>query len=74
MLLVDDEELVLSSTSDMLGELGYKVIEASSAEEALQLMGAGLKPDLIVTDHLMPRMNGVELARPFRLKTNAFAF
>ena len=51
------------SWQDMLGELGYKVIEASSAEEALQLMGAGLKPDLIVTDHLMPGMNGVELAR-----------
>ncbi|HWH17150.1 MAG TPA: PAS domain-containing protein [Allosphingosinicella sp.] len=62
-LLVDDEELVRTSTADMLGELGYKVIEADSAEAALQLLGDGLRPDLLVTDHLMPGMPGTDLAR-----------
>jgi PAS domain S-box-containing protein len=65
-LLVDDEELVRMSTADMLVDLGYTVVEASSAEEALQLIGQGLQPDLLVTDHLMPGMNGTDLARIVR--------
>ncbi|MFC3713337.1 PAS domain-containing protein [Sphingoaurantiacus capsulatus] len=62
-LLVDDEDLVRLSTADMLIELGYAVVEASSAEEALKLIDRGLQPDLLVTDHLMPGMSGTELAR-----------
>ena len=65
-LLVDDEELVRASTADMLVELGYMVIEAGSGEEALQLLGNGLAPDLLITDHLMPGMSGAELARRLR--------
>jgi CheY-like chemotaxis protein len=65
-LLVDDEDLVRMSTADMLLDLGYTVVEAGSAEEALRLIGAGLRPDLLVTDHLMPGMTGVELARELR--------
>jgi CheY-like chemotaxis protein len=63
VLLVDDEDLVRSSTADILADLGYAVVEASSAEEALRLVTQGLRPDLLVTDHLMPGMDGVELAR-----------
>jgi PAS domain S-box-containing protein len=62
-LLVDDEALVRMSTADMLGDLGYSVVEAESAEDALHLLGQGLAPDLLVTDHLMPGMNGTDLAR-----------
>jgi CheY-like chemotaxis protein/two-component sensor histidine kinase len=62
-LLVDDEELVRMSTADMLADLGYEVVEAASAEEALRLLNGGLSPDLLVTDHLMPGMNGTDLAR-----------
>jgi PAS domain S-box-containing protein len=65
-LLVDDEELVRMSTADMLMDLGYNVVEANSAEEALRLVGEGLCPDVLVTDHLMPGMTGVELARDLR--------
>ena len=63
VLLVDDEDLVRLSTADMLIELGYSVVEASSAEEALKLVDRGLRPDLVVTDHLMPGISGTELAR-----------
>ncbi len=62
VLLVDDEALVRMSTADMLVELGFEVIEAGSAEEALKLIRSDQKHDLIVTDHLMPGMTGVELA------------
>ncbi|WP_375391970.1 PAS domain-containing protein [uncultured Sphingomonas sp.] len=66
VLLVDDEELVRLSTADMLVELGYSVVEARSGEEALELVGRGLEPDLLVTDHLMPGISGTELARTVR--------
>ncbi|HEY0147590.1 MAG TPA: PAS domain-containing protein [Allosphingosinicella sp.] len=62
-LLIDDEDLVRASTADMLAELGYRVAEASSAEEALKLIDGGLSPDIVVTDHLMPGMTGTELAQ-----------
>jgi CheY-like chemotaxis protein len=60
-LLVDDEELVRVSTAAMLSDLGYDVVEAGSASEALELLAKGTQPTLLVTDHLMPRMNGAEL-------------
>jgi signal transduction histidine kinase/DNA-binding response OmpR family regulator len=62
-LLVDDEELVRVSTAAMLTELGYSVQEVSSAEEAIALFDQGMRPDLVVTDHLMPGMSGADLAR-----------
>lgn len=65
-LLVDDEEFARASTADMLIDLGYKVVEAASAEEALRLVRTGLTPELLVTDHLMPGMNGTDLARVLR--------
>jgi PAS domain S-box-containing protein len=66
VLLVDDEDLVRASTADMLVQLGYSVIEANSAEQALTLLDEGLKPDVLVTDHLMPGLTGAELARALR--------
>jgi len=61
ILLVDDEELVRIGTAEMLSDLGYKVIEANSAAEALRLLRTGEVPDLMITDYLMPGMNGAEL-------------
>lgn len=62
-LLVDDEQLVRTSTADMLADLGYEVVEADSADAALDLVKKGTRPNLVVTDHLMPGMSGTELAR-----------
>jgi PAS domain S-box-containing protein len=62
-LLVDDEDLVRLSTADMLADLGYSVVEATSAEEAMVRINRGEHFDLLVTDHLMPGMNGTDLAR-----------
>jgi PAS domain S-box-containing protein len=67
-LLVDDEELVRLTTADMLGDLGYRVIEASSAEEALALVDQGRQFDLLVTDHLMPGMTGTDLAETVKVR------
>lgn len=61
-LLVDDEELVRTSTASMLSDLGYRVVEAGSGEEALTLVSQGLAPDLLITDQLMPGLSGTDLA------------
>ncbi|MDZ5602720.1 response regulator [Pseudomonas sp. RP23018S] len=50
----------------MLAELGYRVIEAASGEEAMQLMACGEPFDLLITDHLMPGINGTDLAKVVR--------
>ncbi len=65
-LVVDDEPLVRMSTAEMLIDLGYSVVEASSGEEAMRLIGAGTKFDVLVTDHLMPGMSGTDLATAVR--------
>jgi CheY-like chemotaxis protein len=65
-LLVDDEEAVRASTAEMLSDLGYRVVEANSAEEALRAVRGGFTPDLLVTDHLMPGITGTELVRQLR--------
>lgn len=50
----------------MLIDLGYAVLEAASAEEALRLVAKGEPFDLIITDHLMPGISGTALARQVR--------
>jgi CheY-like chemotaxis protein len=66
-LLVDDEEMVRASTAYMLEELGYAVVEASSGEEAEGLLRASNDFAVLVTDHLMSNMSGVELVHRARL-------
>jgi CheY-like chemotaxis protein len=66
ILLVDDEALVRAATVDMLTDLGHQVIEAGSGAQALELLRTGALPDLVITDYLMPAMNGAELAREIR--------
>ncbi|MHA0318867.1 PAS domain-containing protein [Sphingomonas melonis] len=66
VLLVDDEGAVRAAAAQMLHDIGYRVVEADSADAALRLMRDGLSPDLLVSDHLMPGMTGTELARRLR--------
>ncbi len=63
ILVVDDEPSICSLVMETLKPLGYKIIEASSAEEALQLgESAETRIDLLLSDMVMPGMNGGELA------------
>jgi CheY-like chemotaxis protein len=62
VLLVDDEDLIRATTSQMLADLGYTVIEVASAREAFAHL-SDPRLVLVVTDHLMPGMTGTELAR-----------
>ncbi len=62
VLVVDDEALVGQLTRSMLEELGHSVSLAQSGEEALQILNSGEQIDLLITDHVMPTMNGSVLA------------
>ncbi|HUD94775.1 ATP-binding protein [Sphingobium sp.] len=66
-LLVDDNALVRSSTREMLSDIGYDVVDVENAEMALGMIEAGYRPDIVVTDHVMPGMTGVELALRLRV-------
>jgi signal transduction histidine kinase/CheY-like chemotaxis protein len=68
VLLVDDEAHIRAITAEMLTELGFRVQEALSPEAALAAVEDGLEPDILVTDHLMPGMTGVELAHAVRAR------
>jgi PAS domain S-box-containing protein len=63
VLVVDDDELVRETTSQMLGQLGYRVLQAGSGGAALELLSGRRKIDLLIVDFAMPGMNGVELAK-----------
>ncbi len=65
-LVVDDEDLVRASAVDMLTELGFDILEASSAEEALKILEHDPGVDILITDHLMPGMSGAALANAVR--------
>jgi len=62
VLVVEDEEKVRHVTVDSLRELGYTAIQAGSASEALQQLTLHPNVALLLTDIVMPEMNGKKLA------------
>jgi CheY-like chemotaxis protein len=66
VLVVDDDRLVLQSTTAMLEDLGHRVISVLSGQDALDLITQGTSLDLVISDHLMPGMTGLQLAREIR--------
>jgi signal transduction histidine kinase/CheY-like chemotaxis protein len=66
ILFVDDDPLIAMSTTEMLEDLGHRVIGASSALHALDILKSEQPIDLMVTDHVMPGMTGIELAAATR--------
>ena len=66
LLVVDDDPLVLASTSSMLEDLGHAAVEAASGRRALEILHAGAKVDLVLTDQAMPGMTGLQLAAELR--------
>ncbi|HEY8191520.1 MAG TPA: PAS domain S-box protein, partial [Alphaproteobacteria bacterium] len=68
ILLVEDEDAVRTFSSRALANKGYEVLDAESGENALEVLAAqqGRIPDLLITDVIMPSMDGPTLAKKLR--------
>jgi CheY-like chemotaxis protein len=66
ILVVDDEDGVRRSAVRVLSRFGYSVEEAMDAEGALAVVGSAPPFDLVLSDMVMPRMNGMALYRELR--------
>lgn len=69
VLLVDDEEDIVTILSMQLKNAGYRLMTAHSGQEALQLFEQH-NFDLLVTDAMMPQMSGYDLVKIVRAKEN----
>ena len=65
ILVVDDEKLLVKGTKFNLENDGYEVITGSDGVEAVEAVAAQ-KPDLVILDLMMPRMDGLEACRQIR--------
>ncbi len=69
VLVVEDDPEVRATTSGLLQDLGYTVIEAETGRVALDLVARGAAPDLVFTDVIMPDgMSGLDLASELRAR------
>ena len=68
ILLVEDEPLIRLFISDLLEDIGFKVVEAANGAEALEILESGLEVNVLLTDVDMPvGCNGFELAHRVHL-------
>lgn len=68
VLVADDEPAVLEVLSQVVEDLGHEVVQARDGEEAWSLARTR-KPQLVVTDHMMPRLSGQDLCRRLKADT-----
>ena len=66
ILLVDDEEMLSDLLAELLESNDYNVIKVSSGKEALRVLTEEIKVDLLIIDHNMPEMTGVETIEKIR--------
>ena len=66
LLVVDDDPTVRDVETEVLRVQGYKVLAAEGAAEALRLAGETARIHLLITDLVMPEIDGLELTRRFR--------
>ncbi len=66
-LVVDDQDDVLEMAVALFDNLGYEVLSARNAEDALAILRREPHIDVLLSDVVMPGMNGVELARHARI-------
>lgn len=65
VLVVDDEKIIVDTLAEILNGAGFEVLSAYDGWTALEKI-ANRRPDYLLSDVLMPQMNGVELAIAIR--------
>lgn len=65
IVVADDDPIFLQFTKSLLEDRGYEVVTAEDGEKALATIRTE-KPDLVVTDLVMPYRNGLEIIREMR--------
>lgn len=66
VLVVDDEIAIVDLVADMLEEEGHSVARAHDGRSALALLRAGLRPQIVITDVMMPNVDGLVLYETIR--------
>ena len=65
ILIVDDRNFIRAYLAAILADCGYRLLEAGEGAEALDIIRSE-RPDLVISDILMPKMDGYELLRQLR--------
>jgi len=70
--VVDDDEAVRRVLREALSRLGYEIIEAVDGQDCLDKLAAGLRPNVILLDLLMPRKTGADVLRELQQNRNGW--
>lgn len=66
ILIVDDSATMRQMVSFTLTSAGFEVVEAGDGQEAVGKLNGGAKPNLVITDLNMPKMDGISLIKAVR--------
>ena len=66
ILIVEDEYAIADLLEMVLSDAGYQTRTAANGQEALAQLAEGLRPNLIITDLMMPVLNGAEMIKQLR--------
>ncbi len=66
VLVIDDDDLIRKMISTMLKKSGFTVMEAENGNKGMELLKGNIKPDLVITDILMPDKEGLETISEIR--------
>lgn len=73
ILIVDDDEPVRSTLSDYFAGIGYEVVTASNGENAMEKFVPGIF-DCVISDLMMPKIDGLELLKRIKMQDSQVCF
>ncbi|HTK60606.1 MAG TPA: response regulator [Candidatus Baltobacteraceae bacterium] len=66
VLIVEDEQSMQRALKNKLDHAGYAVIAANDGEEAVEALRSSTKPDLVLLDLIMPKLDGISVLRQMK--------
>lgn len=66
VMVVDDEDVLAEMIAELVSDLGHEPIVLSNGQDALAALTNAPAPSLIISDIMMPRMNGIDFAKAVR--------